>query len=128
VEKLPSSGVASLRERLLSLCQPYPLANWIRYKIYSKSNGTPVKIFDHIFDAQGMSFNYHEFKILKTTVERVIAVTTGTTEATEAYVKGINDLISGEDPPTYSIDEDIVRLISAFLEAKSRKAQVTKPN
>lgn len=67
----------------------YPLARWIRYKIYHKDQ----KIFDHIFDAQSQSFNYHEFKILKTTVERVIHLAINNSDfnkgAYEGYINGL---------------------------------------
>ncbi len=46
----------------------YPLGRWVRYKIYHKGK----KLFDHIFDAQSLSFNYHEYLILRETVTRVI--------------------------------------------------------
>lgn len=49
-----------------------PLAKWIRYKIYDKSEGDAKKIFDHIFDAQSESFNQHEGKILDYTLRRMI--------------------------------------------------------
>jgi len=45
-----------------------PLARWMRYKIYYDKR----KIFDHIYDAQSQSFDYHEAQILDFTVERVI--------------------------------------------------------
>jgi hypothetical protein len=51
----------------------YPLAKWIRYKLYIESQKEKKKIFDHIFDAQSESFNLHEAKILDHTVRRVIA-------------------------------------------------------
>lgn len=48
------------------------LARVIRYKIYYKTSKGIMKIFDHAFDAQSKSFNYHEFLILQTTVRRVM--------------------------------------------------------
>lgn len=56
------------------------LARLVRYKIYApvkKADAKDVeytKIFDHLFDAQSKSFNYHEYKILKATVERIVSV------------------------------------------------------
>ncbi|MFY0600601.1 MAG: hypothetical protein JXR03_13095 [Cyclobacteriaceae bacterium] len=47
----------------------WPLASWMRYKIYHGEK----KIFDHVYDAQNQSFNYHEFKIVETTVRRCVA-------------------------------------------------------
>ena len=46
----------------------YPLARWMRYKIYYKD----TKIFDHIYDAQSQSFDFNECQILDYTVERAI--------------------------------------------------------
>lgn len=46
-----------------------PIARWIRYKIQKNRRGI---FFDHTFDAQSQSFDYHEALILQTTLEREI--------------------------------------------------------
>lgn len=51
-----------------------PLGDFIRYKIFIKGkNDENIKIFDHIYDAQKESFDYNEYKLLETTVRRVVA-------------------------------------------------------
>lgn len=65
------------KHKLLDLyCVVYPLARYIRYRVFHDRNpgtGSPVKIFDHTFDAQSEAFDYHEFRILETTVARIIS-------------------------------------------------------
>ena len=68
-------------------CFTYPLAKFIRYKIFHKKEGKKVLIFDHIFDAQSESFDYNEFKILETTVVRVIS------QAIQGNLEGYKDYL-----------------------------------
>ena len=90
-----------------------PLAAFIAYEIYHKNN----KIFSHCYDAQSHSFNYHEFKILKTTVERCIAEATG---KLEEYKQAINarleKLGDGKDEgEKYKYDPQIHSKLEKFL-------------
>ena len=92
-----------------------PLAAFIVYEIYHNGN----KIFSHCYDAQSHSFNYHEFKILKTTVERCIAEATG---KLEEYKQAINarleKLCDGKDEDEkykYKYDPQIHSKLEKFL-------------
>lgn len=104
----------------------YPLARWLRYKIYHRSDTDqlPSKIFDHIYDAQSQSFDNHEFKILKTTVERVIAEATGNLAS---YQMEINELLKKlSKPMTYSYDARIAQAISECMQARTRISSANK--
>ncbi|MCB0572409.1 MAG: hypothetical protein KDC66_21725 [Phaeodactylibacter sp.] len=46
-----------------------PLARYVRYRIFHNKK----RVFDFVFDAQSESFDYNEFRILETTVDRVIS-------------------------------------------------------
>jgi hypothetical protein len=64
------------------------VADWMRYKLYKfeseaadekgnnasgkKAKKKALKIFDHIYDAQSEGFDFNQFRILETTVERVV--------------------------------------------------------
>ena len=71
------NGVSQeIRENLKAIVNypQYPLANFIRYKIFRKiSKDEYEKIFDHTFDAQNESFDFFEYKIIESTVRRVVA-------------------------------------------------------
>lgn len=90
VPAIPWNRVSEdLRERLAAiLALPLPMGNFIRYKIFfnkrstaakedTKAPTTWVKVFDHTFDAQKESFDFFQYKIVETTVRRVIATKAG---------------------------------------------------
>lgn len=85
---LPGDRQARIRQNVVErfqriLKQFYPLGSVVRYKIYM--NGK--KIFDHSYNAQLESFDYNEFKILESTVRRVVAAAQG---RSAEYVEYIN--------------------------------------
>ncbi|MBV8187542.1 MAG: hypothetical protein JO339_09905 [Alphaproteobacteria bacterium] len=85
---------------------PYPVGDFVRYKIYNVAGSAPVKIFDHVFDAQEESFDYNEFKIVEATVRRVVAASIGLAQP---------DLDDEEQEATPT---DATRLYEASMNAK----------
>jgi hypothetical protein len=82
----------NITERLYNVVvKPFPLGNFIRYKLLlvtgPKGAKTSKKIFDHVFDAQKESFDLNEFNILETTVRRIIADATGNSASYRAALK-----------------------------------------
>lgn len=67
--------------------QYLPIGRWMRYKIFYDGK----KIFDHVYDAQSQSFNYHEAQILDYTLERILY------QALQQYEK--NFQLKTEDTP-----------------------------
>lgn len=116
------------------------LAQLIRYKIYAPvrdADGDIVrykKIFDHLFDAQSKSFNYHEFKILKATVERVVAAAEPYGAANDyytlaAYADRVNATLVEQKHDAdikYAFDGDAVSVVSDALRRSARKFIKTK--
>ena len=77
-QMLPETEQKRLRDRVVDqlndiLHPRYPLGAFVRYKLY---NGG-AQLLDHKFYAQKESFDLNEYKILETTVKRLVAVSMG---------------------------------------------------
>jgi hypothetical protein len=93
------------------------VAKFMRYKLYEPE--TSAKIFDHIYDAQNQGFDYNEFKILQTTVERVVSMATladGQDKYEKARKKEITDIL--KEDLKYAFDAAWVQKISSWMERK----------
>jgi len=87
-----------LKERLGAiLALPLPLGNFVRYKVFFNRRSAAakgdewVKVFDHTFDAQKESFDFFQYKIVETTVRRVIATAAGKEDSYRAEIKAKAD-------------------------------------
>ena len=88
------------KKEILDHLIPFPVAKTMRYKIYHKlPNGRYQKLFDHQYDAQSESFNYHEFKILQYAVRRAISKALDNTDFDE-FIQSKQPNINSSPPKT----------------------------